>query len=372
MSQRQGNKYGKSRVLKLTSALGAVVALLLVVSASASAAWLHNGHPIDSKGPLDLSGYFAFENESGGVECDATGDLEIDPGNTSASTGTISSFDASDCEATGLLAAFECEVVSAEAAPPFSVAAEKHYLNVGNFEVEFEMNSGCFFGEEIAIEDCPKVVAMPNNPEQINELTLSNSCPTTVGAAEISGVLDVEQGGYGFGAPFTGDPPILLNEGNWVFEGGEEVETLSGWIVFGNYTGEWSCSASAEMSLASWESTLTSLELSGCETSWGFFNLCDVNKGEAQQLPLRVTYPDEGSFEFRDASFDFGLSGSQCPYGDDLEVEEGDIDAVLNYGAAISSMELDATMMSGIGPVEVSGELELDNRPKEFELAPLH
>lgn len=103
----------------------------------------------------------------------------------------VTAYDLAECETTGLLPAFGCELEGdPESEPPWLVdLREDTELSLTDPVIHFWMQPGCPFGEEIGVLG-GEMILTPDNPEAIGRLTISGGVESTIGEMEFTGPLD--------------------------------------------------------------------------------------------------------------------------------------------------------------------------------------
>jgi hypothetical protein len=180
-----------------------ILPLALVAAAALCAApavaqtqyhFLDEGNPIGEggTGTVTFSGPFSFENEAGGIACGTvTANVKFN-----TFDAKISSFTGAECETTGLLPAFGCELNSPSA--PTGTGFPWVWTPEGTSVVDFTsifidlpMQPGCAFGESMNLESnaANHVKLTAVTPGVFGALNLSGTLETSIGVVEVSGIL---------------------------------------------------------------------------------------------------------------------------------------------------------------------------------------
>jgi len=362
-------QFGAKRKTGLVlAALAAMLLVALSSSAPASAAWLHEWHPLESSETLTMAGELKFENENGGFVCHPSEKLELEPGTSSESNASITSVTFSEpCEEFGLMKHpyFGCEVTSTTAAgTPYTVSAtgtqlQGDPLTFGAMTLVEHMNSGCIFGETIHIE-CPEFTSQSYNFGK-EVLPVYAYCASDIGGVVAGGGLLVFPGQkYTYTATPPQHYPFMLRNGNWIKS--PVTETFTGPIVYGS-AGPWiGCEATVEMAIGGEEAQVTSFEASGCEAG-GL--LCSFIGMKAGNVPWNVEYTSEDKLAIGMSLELLESAGGACGT---VKVG-GNVEASVDDPSEIRKLTINSPLETTIGEDEISAELTaVQAYPEKFSL----
>ena len=323
-------------------ALGGAILVAMIMSASASAAWINSSTGatlLEEISPRTLKGEITFDAAGAPIECSTSGSLELEPNlvETRASIPGLTN----ECEMNKAYGeALGCNVESTETTTPIEVKSKGSELQFDDLTVDANMNTGCLFGKTIKME-CKPTGASPNSPEEIGTLHLwgGTSCTAEFtpeegspesAEASLEGDLSVSPAEYGFGSstePWGEEGGALMLRYGEPISSIPDTETYTGHLSFEDAYGPIRCDASMTARLLYWTAQVSSFELTSCEVG-SYLNQyeCSPATGSAvvEGGPWALKYVDGGALEIEEGvTADLPMTGN-CLWSEDYGLFSND------------------------------------------------